>query len=71
MGWSWESRKGNPQPTKDEVQKGSPREIMCTPHPCTGSKGGNYWCKKYKENDWHRDDGKNPKNTYFETDKKE
>jgi hypothetical protein len=64
-------RKGNPQPIKDEDQKGSPRAVMGTPQPHTGSKGGNYWHKKYKENDWRWDDGKNPKNTHFEIDKKE
>jgi hypothetical protein len=71
MGWSWESGKGNPQPTKDEDQKGSTREVMGTPHPHTGSKGGNYWRKKYKANDWGRDDGRNPMNTHFQIDKKE
>jgi hypothetical protein len=70
-GWSWESGKGNPQPTKDEDQKGSPGAVMGTPQPCTGSKGGNYWHKKYKANDWRRDNGRNPKNTHFQTDKKE
>jgi hypothetical protein len=44
---------------------------MGTPQPHTGSKGGNYWHKKYKANDWRRDNGRNPKNTHFQTDKKE
>jgi hypothetical protein len=69
-GWPWESGKDNPQLTKDEDQKDSPRTGMGTPHPHTISMGGNDWCIMCKAKDWHRDDDRAPKHTHSETEKK-
>jgi hypothetical protein len=70
-GWSWESGKGNPQTTKDEDQKDSPRAGMGTPHPRTGPVGGNDWRTTCKAKDWRRDDDRVPKRTHSETVKKD
>ena len=70
-GWLWESGKGNPQTTKDEDQKDSPRVGMGTPHPRTGPMGGNDSRTTCKVKDWRRDDDKIPKHTHSEIVKKD